>query len=109
MAYYTISFGGAIRRVPIKERLRMNVAAKEKIYKLVNEKHRKYLPDFEDIKKYLTLHWCFVAMRNMEFMSALGLAFPVVFSYNAWKLIFKRVFCKIKGCQDSAIHKTVLF
>lgn len=60
---------------------------KEKIHILVNEKHRESIPEMQDIRNYLKLHWSIVAVKQKQLQTALQMAFPAAFSPTAWKLL----------------------
>ncbi|MBD2664543.1 glycosyl transferase, family 2 [Richelia sinica FACHB-800] len=109
LAYRTMWSGAFNQKISLSERLTANVAVKQKIYALVNEKYRSSIPKFEEITAYLQLHWLMVAVKQRNLKGFLSLMDMRIFSLNAWKilccvLIMRR--CKLNKLN---IRKIVLY
>ncbi|MCA1992122.1 MAG: glycosyltransferase, partial [Coleofasciculus sp. S288] len=84
LAYRTVWPGGISKQLSIQKRLEKNILIKEKIYQLVDEKYKDDIPAIKDIRAYLRLHWSLVAVKHKQFLTALKIGYPVVFSPVAW-------------------------
>lgn len=109
LIYYTIWQGGYTRRIPVQERLDRNILIKERIYELIEIKHKEHTPDFEDIKDYLRLHWGIVALKQGAFLSAVKIAFPAIFSFSAWRLLAGAILARRRNYANPHIRKIVLY
>jgi len=87
LAYRTVWPGAYNQKFSLQKRVETNILMKEKIYALVNEKHREAIADMQDIRDYLQLHWSLVAVKHKQFLTALEMAFPAACSLTAWKLL----------------------
>jgi glycosyltransferase involved in cell wall biosynthesis len=107
LAYRTIWSGAYNHKLSFTRRLDNNILMKEKIYALINEKHRSAMPSIESIKKYLKLHWMLVAVKQRNTTSALQMLDGALFSPSAWQLLFTAMFSR-KVDKSSQIRKFVL-
>jgi glycosyltransferase involved in cell wall biosynthesis len=89
LAYRTIWAGGHNQYFSIPDRLASNIKIKEEIYELVSEKHRDKLPDINNIRNYLKLHWGLVAIKNYQVITCCRISCETCFSLPAWQLFFK--------------------
>jgi glycosyltransferase involved in cell wall biosynthesis len=94
LAYRTIWRGGYNQKFSLAERLAGNMIIKEKIYALVHEKYREYLPSMSDIRNYLKLYWGLVAIKNNQGLTGIKIAFPAMLSFSAWKLFLNALWIK---------------
>ena len=110
LAYRLLWSGGLNQKHSIPERLKVNILMKEKIYDLVDEKHRAVIPAMQDIQNYLKLHWLFVAIKKKEISLPLCyITFPALLSLNAWKLVlFPRLFRYQRKFANQNIRKVIL-
>jgi glycosyltransferase involved in cell wall biosynthesis len=90
LAYRTLWPGGLNQKLSLQKRVDTNILIKEKIYSLVNEKHRHSIPRLQDIQDYLKLHWTLVALKKGKLGCAAKIAFPAIFSLAAWELLWRR-------------------
>jgi hypothetical protein len=86
LAYRTIWSGAYNQKFSLSQRMQTNILMKKKIYDLVNQRHYLKLPNFEDIKKYLTLHWILIAIREGNSQSFLKMLNLAIISPMAWKM-----------------------
>lgn len=108
LAYRTVWPGAYNRKFSLSHRLDTNILIKEKIYALVNQKHRSNIPAFEDIRDYLKLHWGLVALKQRNITSGLTMAAPAVVSPSAWRLLLQAVTSRRSDRQNPNLHKLVL-
>jgi glycosyltransferase involved in cell wall biosynthesis len=108
LAFRTIWQGAYNYKFSLKDRLNTNILMKEKIYALVDDKHRSVIPALQDIRNYLKLHWSLVALKQRNIKSFLGMLEPSLFSPMAWLLLLNAVFSRRHQHQNSHIHKFVL-
>ncbi len=108
LAYRTIWSGGYDQKIYLKKRLNTNISMKEKIYALVDEKHRCEIPPLEDIKSYLKLHWAIVALKQKNVKSFLKLADTSVLSLTAWRLLLASVMARRGNLNSPHLRKIVL-
>ena len=92
LVYRTIWRGGKNQEFSIQERLKNNLLIKEKIYKLVSNKHKYHLHSLSDLKKYLNLYWGLIALTRMELDIFIKLFFFSCLSINSWKILLERLF-----------------
>ncbi|NES72913.1 MAG: glycosyltransferase family 2 protein [Okeania sp. SIO2D1] len=108
LVYRTIWIGGYDRKIPFKKRCNTNILMKEKIYTKVHKKYSDIMPDLEDIRQYINLHWGIVALKQKQLLTAINILFPAVFSLKAWQ-IFLAVTIAIKLKKDNKnLRKKVL-
>lgn len=91
LAYYTVWSGGYNQKSSLEKRLTTNILMKEKIYALVDDRHRSVLPSLQAIRNYLKLHWLLVALKHKQLDLALSLAFPAILSPLAWKILINAI------------------
>jgi glycosyltransferase involved in cell wall biosynthesis len=108
LAFRTIWQGAYNYKFSLKERLNTNILMKERIYALVDDKHRSVTPALQDIKNYLKLHWSLVALKQRNIKSFLVMLEPSLLSPMAWRLLLNAVFSRRPQHQNSHIHKFVL-
>jgi glycosyltransferase involved in cell wall biosynthesis len=108
LAYRTIWHGAYNQKFSLSQRLNTNILMKEKIYALVHEQHRSEIPNFQDIKKYLKLHWNLVALKQRNFKSLLMMVDESVISLAAWRLLLNAIFSRSSQVKNSPIRKLVL-
>ncbi|MFB2881150.1 glycosyltransferase family 2 protein [Floridanema aerugineum] len=88
LAYRTVWPGSYNKKFSRQKRLDTHIELKEKIYSLVDEKHRQNIPSIRAFRNYLRLHWALVAAKQRSITDVLSLALPAVFYLPAWKLLF---------------------
>ncbi|MEL6459872.1 MAG: glycosyltransferase family A protein [Cyanobacteria bacterium J06621_15] len=108
LAYRTIWSGGYDQKIFLKKRLNTNISMKEKIYALVDEKHRSEIPALDDIKGYLKLHWAIVALKQKKVKNFLKLADTSVLSLTAWRLLLASVMARRGNLDSPHLRKIVL-
>ncbi|MCJ8279448.1 MAG: glycosyltransferase [Rivularia sp. ALOHA_DT_140] len=108
LAYRTIWSGGYDQKIFLKKRLNTNISMKQKIYALVDEKHRSQIPAFDDIKNYLKLHWAIVALKQKKVKNFLKLADTSVLSLTAWRLLLASVLARRGNLHSPNLRKIVL-
>lgn len=91
LAYRTIWPGAYNQTFSLKKRLETNILMKEKMYRLVHQKHHNKLPEINNIRNYLKLHWGLVALKKAQFTKAAQLSSSALFSSSAWKLLMTTV------------------
>ncbi|WP_233258514.1 glycosyltransferase family 2 protein [[Phormidium] sp. ETS-05] len=105
LAYRTIWPDSYNQKFSLEKRLTTNIYIKEKIYPLVNQKHRAKIPDLGTIRDYVKLHWGIVAFKQGRIINGLELAFPALFSPDAWKLLLgARVSKKVADYDELDYH-----
>ncbi len=108
LVYRTIWHGAYNQKFSLQKRLETNLLIKSKIYTLIDEKHRSNIPTFEDMKKYLKLHWTLVALKHRRIQSFMKIADPSVLSLNAWRLLLNAVLTRRFHRRNSKVRKFVL-
>ncbi len=88
LAYRTIWPGAYNKKLTLEKRLKTNILIKEKIYPLVHQKHHHQLPDLEQIRNYLRLHWGLVALKNAKINPAWKIVSSALLSQKAWRILF---------------------
>ncbi|NEP16552.1 MAG: glycosyltransferase [Leptolyngbya sp. SIO4C1] len=107
LAYRTVWPGGYDQKIALQQRLATNILIKERICDRISPKHRDHTPNLSTIRQYLHLHWMLVALKQKQLPAALQLAFPAVFSPQAWQLLQQAV--RFRKQQAAApIEKQVL-
>jgi glycosyltransferase involved in cell wall biosynthesis len=114
LAYRTIWPGAYNQTFSLKQRLETNILMKEKIYELVHKKHQKQLPEINNIRDYLKLHWGLVALKKAQLTQAAQLSSSALFSSSAWKLLMttvaSRQLQKFPDIYPAALaHSTLLY
>jgi glycosyltransferase involved in cell wall biosynthesis len=108
LGYRTIWPGAYNQKFALQKRLVTNLLIKEKIYALVNEKHRHKLPKLQHIRDYVKLHWSLVALKQRKLLDAAQIAFPASFSPAAWQLLRESTYSRKRSNQSLLIQKLVL-
>ena len=108
LAYRTIWPGAYNQKFALSQRLDTNILIKEKIYALVDEKHRSHLPKLQDIKNYLQLHWTLAALKQKNFQSFLSILDKTVFYPTAWKLLLKASLFRNSRVDEVHLSKFIL-
>ncbi len=108
LAYRTIWSGGYNQKIFLQKRLNTNISIKQKIYALVDKKYRSVMPDFDDIRNYLKLHWALVALKQKKLKNFLQLADASVLSLSAWRLLFASALDRRGNIQSPNLRKIVL-
>lgn len=108
LGYRTIWSGAYNQRFSLQKRLATNILIKEKIYALVNEKHRHKLPKLQHIREYVKLHWSLVAIKQRKLLDTAQIAFPASFSLAAWQLLGEATYSRKRSNQSVLIQKLVL-
>jgi glycosyltransferase involved in cell wall biosynthesis len=108
LAYRTIWSGAYNQKFSFQRRLDTNISIKEKIYALVDEKHRRYTPAFQDIKNYLKLHWVLVALKSKNIKIFWQMLDFSLLSVNAWRLLFSAYLTRRLHGKNPHIQKCVL-
>jgi glycosyltransferase involved in cell wall biosynthesis len=103
LAYRTLWSGGCHKQLTLKQRLEANWLLKEKIYDLVSEKYRSFLPKKEIIYLYLKLHWFLAGLKHKQFLSAIKLAGKALFCFPAW-LFWAQLICAKKIARSSLFN-----
>ncbi|NET46668.1 glycosyltransferase family 2 protein [Okeania sp. SIO2B3] len=104
----TIWKGGYDRKIPLKQRCNTNILVKEKIYTRVNKKYRNIMPDIENIRQYMNLHWGIVAVKQKQLLTAINILFPAVFSLKAWKIFLAVTIARKLKKDNKNLRKKVL-
>lgn len=108
LAYRTNWSGNSSQKIPLQKRRDTNILMKEKIYALVNEKHRAAIPSLEDIRSYLKLHWSLVALQQVKALTTLRMIYPVMFSLSAWKLLVQDIYSRKNNQASVCIYKEII-
>jgi glycosyltransferase involved in cell wall biosynthesis len=87
LGYRTVWQGAFNQKISFQERLNTNILIKEKIYSQVNRKYHFDIPQLQDIRDYLKLHWSLVALKQGKLFNAAKISFPAIFSPGAWQLL----------------------
>ncbi len=105
LAYRTIWPDSYNQKFSLEKRLKTNIYIKEKIYPLIHQKHQSKITSLGAIRKYINLHWGIVAFKQGRIVNGLELAFPVLFSVDAWKLLLgARLSKKVADYDELAYH-----
>lgn len=87
LGYRTVWPGAYNQKFSFQKRLDTNILIKEKIYSQVSRKYRSDLPQIQDVRDYLKLHWSLAALKQGKLFNAAKISFPVLFSPGAWQLL----------------------
>ncbi|MDB9305986.1 MULTISPECIES: glycosyltransferase family 2 protein [Cyanophyceae] len=108
LAYRTIWHGAHNQKFSLSRRLDTNILIKEKIYALVDEKHRSHLPALQNIRTYLKLHWTLAALKQRNFQSFRLMLDKTVFSPFAWQLLLTAIVSRRFNLYNLRISKIVV-
>jgi glycosyltransferase involved in cell wall biosynthesis len=108
LAYRTIWTGAYNQKFSLFKRLETNILMKEKIYALVDQKHRSHIPKLKNTKNYVTLHWSIVALKQRQIQVFLSMVYPAIFSPMAWWLLLNAVISRRLNRSDARLQKLVL-
>jgi glycosyltransferase involved in cell wall biosynthesis len=108
LVHRTIWSGSYNQKSSLFHRRDINILMKEKIYDLVSEKHKYAIPTRRDIINYIKLYWFLVALKKNQIFTALMMAFPVVLSWAAWKLLFDTILARKWPDKNPNISKVLL-
>ncbi|MBE9051980.1 glycosyltransferase family 2 protein [Nostocales cyanobacterium LEGE 11386] len=108
LAYRTIWPGAYNHKFSLSRRLDTNILIKEKIYALVDEKHRSHLPTLQNIKNYLKLHWTLAALKQRNFQSFLLMLDKSVFCPISWQLLLTAIIWRHSHFDNFHLRKFVL-
>ncbi len=108
LAYRTIWPGAYNHKFSLQTRLMTNIIMKEKIYALIDKQHHKNIPDIEDIRNYLKLHWSLVALKQKNISGLLKMIDTSVLSWNAWRLLLTAALSRQSNQPSYNIRKFVL-
>jgi glycosyltransferase involved in cell wall biosynthesis len=108
LAYRTIWAGAYNYKFSPTRRLNMNILMKEKIYALVNQKHRSHMPSLENIRLYVKLHWSIVALKQGRLKNFLAMVYPAMFSVVAWWMLLSAILSRRINRRHAGIQKFVL-
>ncbi len=89
LAYRTIWPGAYNQKFTITKRLETNLLIKSKIYSLVTEKYRNYIPKMDDLESYLKIHWGLSALKQRRSREGIMLILSHLFSLSAWQLLIQ--------------------
>ncbi|MBD2605042.1 glycosyltransferase family 2 protein [Scytonema hofmannii FACHB-248] len=109
LAYRTIWAGAYNQKFSLQKRLDTNILMKEKIYALLDEKHRSNIPALPYIRNYLKLHWAIVALKQRNIKSVLQILDLSILSPVTWQLLLNAVFSRGSNQKNAYIQKFVLF
>ncbi|MGB3513461.1 MAG: glycosyltransferase family 2 protein [Microcoleaceae cyanobacterium] len=108
LTYRTVWPGGYDQKIPLQKRCDTNILMKEKIHARVNEKHRDKIPNIENIRQYMNLHWGLVALKQKQFSTVLSLTLPVAFSPKAWQLFLEATASRKQPKENANLQKKFL-
>ncbi|TAF54499.1 MAG: glycosyltransferase family 2 protein [Oscillatoriales cyanobacterium] len=89
LVFRTVWEGSHNQTFSIARRLQTNVLMKRKIYLLVHQKYRPYLPKLADVDRYLHLHWGLVAINAGHPWVGLRTIVSACTSRTAWSLLLR--------------------
>ncbi len=108
LAYRTIWPGGFDRKIPLQKRWDTNTLMKEKIYVRVNKKYSNLIPDIDNIRRYMNLHWGMVALKQKQFLIALNILLPAVFYPQGWQVFLEALAYRKKLKKNTILSKNIL-
>ncbi len=91
LAYRTIWPGAYNQQFSLERRLTTNIVMKEKIYALVNPKYQSRLPELDQIRDYLKLHWGLVALKQAKVKNAFELSYSAILSPKSWSILLSSI------------------
>ncbi len=83
----TVWQGALNQKFSFQKRLDTHIQIKERIYSQVSQKYRSDIPQLQDIRDYLKLHWSLVALKQGKLFNAAKISFPAILSPGALKLL----------------------
>lgn len=104
----TIWIGGYDRKISLKKRCHTNILMKEKIYTKVHKKYCNLIPNIEDIRQYINLHWGLVALKQKQLLTAINILLPAVFSLKAWQILLGVTIAKKLKKDYTNLRKKIL-
>lgn len=108
LGYRTVWQGALNQKFSLQIRLDTNILIKQRIYSQVNPKYCSELPQFQDIRDYLKLHWSLVGLKQGKLFKAVQISFPAIFSPSAWQLLRKARHSRQSPNLSEFIQKLVL-
>lgn len=108
LAYRTVWSGGYDQKMPLSDRMALNITIKERIHQRVSAAYRDRLPSMATIDQYLHLYWGLVALKQKQFSTALALMAPGAFSPKAWQLLAQTRKLRAGQAGEELVPKTVL-
>ncbi|BAY21324.1 glycosyl transferase family protein [Calothrix sp. NIES-2100] len=108
LAYRTVWPGAYNQKFSLFKRLETNILMKEKIYALVDQKHRSYIPQLQNTRNYVTLHWSIVALQQKQIKVFFSMVYPAIFSPVAWWLLLSAVLSRRLNRSNARLQKLVL-
>ncbi|MDJ0553232.1 MAG: glycosyltransferase family 2 protein [Microcoleaceae cyanobacterium MO_207.B10] len=108
LTYRTVWPGGYDQKIPLQKRCNTNILMKEKIHARVNEKHQDKIPNIENIRQYMNLHWGMVALKQKQISTAINLTLPAAFSPKAWQLFLEATASRKQPKENENVRKEVL-
>ena len=108
LGYRTVWQGAFNQKFSCQKRLDTNILIKEKIYSQVSPKYRSELPQIQDIRDYLKLHWSLVALKQGKLFNAAKISLPAISSPGAWQLLREAIRSRQSTNSSHLIQKLVL-
>jgi glycosyltransferase involved in cell wall biosynthesis len=109
LAYRTIWSGAYNQKFSVKTRLDTNLLMKQKIYPLVDPKYRSTVPDLQDVRDYLQIHWGLVAIKQGKVLSSFKVLLPSLLSIRGWMLLVQALlFRKNKRLERESLNNSDL-
>lgn len=87
LAFRTIWDGAYNQQFSFDLRLDTNWSIKQKIHGLVNERFQQQMPQRQTMHSYLRLHWGMVALKHRQWVKALKIAGPGLWSLRGWSMM----------------------
>lgn len=108
LAYRTVWPGNYNTTLDAQRRFEISLLIKQRIHDRVSHTYRSQIPPMTAIRKYLNLHWGFVALKQKQFVTALRLMGGAIASPTAWKLLQQARTARASLASSSMIPKVVL-
>lgn len=108
LAYRTIWPGAYNQKFSLLKRLDTNILMKEKIYALVEQKHRFHLPSLENTRNYVKLHWFIVALKHRQLTELFKMIDGGILSPIAWWVLVTAALSRRQNYRNSHLKKFVL-
>lgn len=108
LAFRTVWPGGYNKKISLIKRCDTNISIKEKIYALVDERHRDRIPDIREVRDYMKLHWSAIALKQKNWQTALQMGLPAAFSLKAWKLLTEVISSRKQPKENRNVRQLVL-
>lgn len=96
------------RQLLLQKQLDTNIWVMAKLYATVGEKNCPSISDFQNFRAYQNLRHSWKACKQGKFLVAAKLAYPAVFSLQAWKLFTKALLVAHQTKKKPSIRKFVL-